>query len=186
MVVAEKGTWEGVVGETFREYFVQPYPVLPQPEPIFDIKFVASSELKNLQREVRTIVFLGTIEGINSTSQMIKQSLGNETYEKAKEDLSINLAYREDLWADGQLIVYLFAPTDAQLIENIKPGIHKLRKSLQLLTLNRYKSIPTRADLIRKILTVSKREWVLTFNFLLTLKLLCLTALIKPCGFAGK
>ncbi|MEO1435280.1 MAG: DUF4837 family protein [Bacteroidota bacterium] len=120
LVVAEEETWEGVVGEAFRDYFDQAYPILPQPEPIFDLTYIAPEDMAKVHKGYRVIMILGNISKNNSTARLIRQSLGEEKTAEAMEDFNFNLAYREDLWASGQLVTYLFAPNDAQLIENIQ------------------------------------------------------------------
>ncbi|MEL6922840.1 MAG: DUF4837 family protein, partial [Bacteroidota bacterium] len=37
-IVADKDIWDGPVGDTLRNYFSSPFLLLPQPEPIFDLR----------------------------------------------------------------------------------------------------------------------------------------------------
>ncbi|MEM6726797.1 MAG: DUF4837 family protein, partial [Bacteroidota bacterium] len=77
-------------------------------------------KMAKVHKTYRVIVVLGNISQNNATSKLIRQSLGEEKTQEAMEDFDFNLAYRENLWASGQLIAYLFAPNDAQLISNIQ------------------------------------------------------------------
>lgn len=38
VVIADDALWESAVGDTFRFYFESAYPILPAPEPLFDIR----------------------------------------------------------------------------------------------------------------------------------------------------
>ena len=72
VVVADKALWEGAVGDTFRYYFGSAYPILPQPEPIFDLKHFTPEELNEdpVRKELRNYVILGDLDQkSSSTSQ---------------------------------------------------------------------------------------------------------------------
>jgi len=45
VVIADKDVWEGAVGDTFRFYFSSAFLILPQPEPILDLKHFTPLDL---------------------------------------------------------------------------------------------------------------------------------------------
>ncbi len=120
LVVSENDIWESLPGEAFREYMSEEFKVLPQPEPIFDVKYVKGIDMTRLQKEWRVIVFIGDLSKNTKTTKEITRIIGKEGVERAKIDFDYNTAVLEDLWAEGQLVIYIFAPNKAQLLENIK------------------------------------------------------------------
>ena len=45
VVIAEEDVWAGPVGDTLRYYFAAAYPILPQPEPIYDLVHFTPTDL---------------------------------------------------------------------------------------------------------------------------------------------
>ncbi len=122
-VIADKDLWEGAVGDTFRFYFNSAYLILPQPEPIFDIRHYTPEELNEAptRKELRTYVLLGNVEDTNSpTSRLIINDIGSESIRSSKEGQGFKTKVGRDKWAQGQLLIYLFDFSHDDLIENIK------------------------------------------------------------------
>jgi len=45
VLVADKNIWEGPIGDTIRYYLSSAYIILPQPEPILDIRFYEPKDM---------------------------------------------------------------------------------------------------------------------------------------------
>ncbi|MEY4029507.1 MAG: hypothetical protein RJA90_692, partial [Bacteroidota bacterium] len=56
VVVADKEIWDGPIGDTIRYYYSSAYLILPQPEPILDLKYFSPTDFKNvpLKRELKS------------------------------------------------------------------------------------------------------------------------------------
>jgi hypothetical protein len=122
VVIADKDVWNGPVGDTLMHYYTQAFPVLPQPEPVFDIRHFTGEQLlaDPFRKELRTYLFLGDLSNENSPiTQMMLKDLGEENIEKAKYDTSFHSSVGKDKWAKGQLLIYEFAPNREKLLENI-------------------------------------------------------------------
>lgn len=120
LVVSEAEVWNSIAGDAFREHLLEAYPVLPRPEPRFDVKHVEGTKFTTLRREWRVIIFLGDLSQPSKTTKEITRAIGEQGVERAKMEFDYNTTYREDIWADGQLIIYMFAPNKAQLLENVQ------------------------------------------------------------------
>lgn len=131
LVVSENAIWEGLPGEAMRDYLLQAFPVLPQPEPIFDVKYVEAMNLARLQQEWRVIIFLADLSQKTKSTKEVTKVIGKEGVERAKIDFDYNTAVVENMWADGQIIIYLFAPNKAQLLENIKKKEQSIIKRIK-------------------------------------------------------
>ncbi len=122
IVIADKALWESAVGDTFQYYFESAYPILPQPEPIFDLRHFTMEELNGqpLRKELRTYVILSDLSDAESpTTRMVKRDLGSEKYSAAMQGGDKFSSVGRDKWARGQLLVYLYAPNRAKLEEAI-------------------------------------------------------------------
>ncbi len=120
LVVAEGDVWNSLAGEAFREHLLEEFPVLPRPESRFDVKHVEGIKFTSLRKEWRVIIFLGDLSQTSKTTKEITRAIGEQGVERAKLEFDYNTTYREDIWADGQLIIYMFAPNKAQLLENVQ------------------------------------------------------------------
>lgn len=130
-VVADQELWEGAVGDTFQYYFSSAYPILPQPEPILDIKHFTPSDFLSEppRKELRSILFLGDLSDEDSrTTKWIKEDIGSEKLRRASEDENYNTTLGYDKWATDQTLIYLFGKDSKTLAKNIKgrfPAIYK-------------------------------------------------------------
>lgn len=131
VVVADENVWEGTAGDTFRYYFESAYLILPQPEPIFDLRHMTPDKLYNdpLYRELRTYVILGNLSDEHSAaSQMIKRDIGEEKLQRAKENPNFHTVIGNNKWARGQMLAFIFGNSQDQLAENIKKSYPMIAK----------------------------------------------------------
>ena len=123
VVVADKSLWEGPVGDSIQYYLSSAYLILPQPEPIFDLRHFTPSDLLEvpMRKYFRSYLFIGNLNNNTSeTSEWIKQDLGPEKVRRAKEDKNFNISVGRNKWANPQLLIYQFGFSDDDLIANIK------------------------------------------------------------------
>ncbi len=133
-VIADKDVWEGAVGDTFRYYFASAFLILPQPEPVFDLKHFTPDDLAShpIRKELRTYVLLGNIEDANSaTAKLMKENIGPERVRKAKEENGYGNLQKKDKWARGQLVLYMFGTDDKSMMANIKTAYPSIAKKIQ-------------------------------------------------------
>ena len=136
VVIADKDVWESEVGDTFRFYYKSAYPILPQPEPTFDIKHFTPRDLKAepVRTELRTYVFLGNLtDETSETAMMIREDLGDKKIETAKTNKNYSTTIARDKWAQGQMLIYQFGFSHEELMNNVKknfPAVaQKVRES---------------------------------------------------------
>lgn len=133
VVVTDKRIWDGPVGDTLRYYFSAAYPILPQPEPIYDLRFFSVEDLnaEPLRRELKHYIILGNLNETDSpVSKLIRNDIGEEKVKQAKEDKKFRSLVGRDKWAREQVLIYLFAHTDDELIESIKNNFAAAAKRL--------------------------------------------------------
>ncbi len=90
IVVIAQNHWESKLGDAIRKVLAQPYPALPQEEPLFNIVHVKKAGFKGILTYHRNILFL---------------EIGNSTPE--------SMIMKKDIWARGQVAVTVSARNGA-------------------------------------------------------------------------
>ena len=133
VVIADNDIWDGVVGDTLRMLYEAAYPMLPQPESIFDLKHYTPEDLEAgpLRKELRTYLYLADLNDNNSTTvRDIAKDLGEEKILTIKREGITNTTIGRDKWAEGQLMVYVVGKNQADLITNITKSFPSISKKV--------------------------------------------------------
>ncbi|MBK6947210.1 MAG: DUF4837 family protein [Haliscomenobacter sp.] len=61
-VIADRDMWESPIGDTIQFYYSSPFLILPQPEPILDLRFFSPGDLDadQLRKQLRAYLLLAT------------------------------------------------------------------------------------------------------------------------------
>ena len=134
IIIADNEVWEGAIGDTLRYYYSSAYPILPQPEPILDLKHFTSEELTAdpLRKELRHYLIIGDLKDKASpTMRMIEKEIGSEKVRAAQETADANNVIRKDRWALGQMIIYQMGDGEEGLIDNLRKNFPAAQKRLR-------------------------------------------------------
>jgi len=104
-------------------YFSSAYPVMPQPEPSFDLRHFTTGQLEAdaLRRELRTYLVLADIGDAGSpAAQMTIQAIGEEAVDQCRNGAGYGTHLSRDRWAQGQLIFFLYGFGKEKLAEAIR------------------------------------------------------------------
>lgn len=116
-------------GDTLMYYLHAAYPILPQPEPLFEVKNYSPVQVKasKERKELRTYLLLADMSDTNSaTTAMVNKDLGTENVRSALETKGYGTKVVKDKWAVGQILIYLFGKDKNALLENVQksfPGV---------------------------------------------------------------
>ena len=134
VVVADKDVWEGEVGDTFRFYFSSAFLILPQPEPILDLKHFTPLDLEKdpIRRELRTYIYLSDITDKSSpTAALMQEDVGSERILSAKQGKGYANIQKNDKYALGQLNVYMYGTSKETVLENIRNNYSTILKRIK-------------------------------------------------------
>lgn len=134
IVIADKDVWEGEVGDTFRFYFSSAFLILPQPEPILDLKHFTPLDLEKdpIRRELRTYIYLGDMTDKSSpTAALMQEDVGSERVRSAKEGKGYGNIQKKDKYALGQMNVFMYGTSQATLLENIRKNYSTILKRIK-------------------------------------------------------
>lgn len=121
IVIADSSLWRSPVGDTLDFYYGSAYPVLPQPEPIFDLRHYTPEELlrQPIMKELRTYVIVANLsDQYSETAQMVREDLGEEKLRDDDGD-GFGTAVVRDKWAKGQLLIYLYGESQRDLVQGL-------------------------------------------------------------------
>jgi hypothetical protein len=116
---------KGMVGDSVLEYFTSPFPVMPAPEPFFDLRFLTMTDIEYdaYKKELKTLIFVADLTDTTSlVTKMVKKDLGSEKWNKALTDSTFFMTFAKDKWAKGQLLIYIFAQ-GSQKLADIMPAV---------------------------------------------------------------
>lgn len=133
IVIADNDVWNGAVGDSFKFYYSAAFPILPQPEPIFDLLHFTPDQLKEdpLRKELRHIMVLANIKDEDApATRLAKSQMGAEKINRFKDDPTANNSILKDKWAQGQVVIYQLGNGEADLVENFKRNFPAVRKRL--------------------------------------------------------
>ncbi len=134
VLIADDDVWHGPVGDSIRFYFGAPYLILPQPNPLFDIKHFTPKGLQEepIRKEFRHIIFVGNIKDDDSpTTRIIRKDIGVERVDKAYKDPSFNSLEGKNKWAKNQTVVYLFGDSEDDLAKSVVSNFPAIAKKFQ-------------------------------------------------------
>jgi len=134
IVVADQNVWEGPAGDTLRYYFGSAYLILPQPEPIFNIRHFTPDKLDRdkLFRQLKTYIFLGNLADFDSrVTSAIKRDIGETNSAKAHTDSTFHTVVGKNKWARDQMVAYIFGNSHDELADNVKASYPSLRKRIE-------------------------------------------------------
>ena len=129
VVVADEGTIASPPGDTLMYYLEAAYPILPQPEPLFNVRVYSPIQVsaRRERKELRSYIIIADMSQKESAAAaMVSRDLGPENVRKALEAKGFGTKIVKNRWADGQILVYVFGKDETALLENIQksfPGI---------------------------------------------------------------
>ena len=123
-IISDDEIWDGPTGDTIRYYFGSSYPIMPTPEPIFDMRQFSPRDLgqEPLRKELRTYVVVADLQDDESaTTKMIRQDLGEERFMNLKTSKDYSSTIGREKWARNQLLIYIMGNGE----ENVHKAIRE-------------------------------------------------------------
>ncbi len=129
IVVADSTLWAGHAGEALRMalgYYVQ---TLPNPEPLFTLRPIDPRTQDDLDRirKFKNVVFMAALRDSSRVSRLVQQAFSAEALQAVREG-SAAVVPRRNLWRRRQLVYFIVAETDSQLVEAIRREASKLQR----------------------------------------------------------
>jgi len=134
VVICDDAMWEGSVGDSLMYYYASPYPIMPSPEPLFDVRHFSTGQLlaEPLRKELRTYLILADLLDKDSpTTIMLREDLGEEIIRKFNENPNQFSTAGKDKWARGQVLVYIMGNGPEDLARNLIHAFPRVSKRVR-------------------------------------------------------
>ncbi|TXF90131.1 DUF4837 family protein [Neolewinella aurantiaca] len=117
-VIADSTLWLDGAQDSVAFFFESPYLILPQPEPIFDVRHIEPYNLREepTLQQLRNYVVLADLSQKESpTTKMVVEDLSDARIQQVKEE-GFGTAVARNKWATGQQLIYLMGRNQAELL----------------------------------------------------------------------
>ena len=119
-LVSDDYFWNSAIGDTFKNQFEALYPITPQPEPLFDIRYVNPEKFNKVLKTHRAVIIMADLsDKENVATKLVYEAIGEKKLKKAFSDKRYRIAIQKNRWAMGQVVVYWFAPNREELLETV-------------------------------------------------------------------
>lgn len=144
LIVSDSTTWNGIVGDAVREVIAQPIPTLPNQQAFLRPRFQQlEPNLLATIRKTKNVLFIAPIDVETPIGDYLRARIPEGQQDALTSGRSVAVTVREDLWANGQVVVTATAATDSLLAQ----------------------AILERADSLRSVYDANALEWTLTDMF---------------------
>ncbi len=132
--VVESRLWNTALKDTVDYYFQSPFLLLPQPEPVFDVKHFTMNQIlsRPIRKKFRTMVLLANMSELDTKeAKMAIKDLGRERVDELLTNPEMGFATGKSKWADEQLIVYVLANSQEDLERSIIRNFPKIAAKIR-------------------------------------------------------
>lgn len=128
-MITDTTAWKGELGEALRDLYGAPYPVLPQYEPTFDVRYFSPAQFMGNanRRHLRQLLFVADLSDRNSkTAAIVRRDIGKEAVEEARELQEGGIKVRPDFWARNQVVIYIYGWGQEDLLQKVAQSYAKV------------------------------------------------------------
>lgn len=122
-IITDQDMWDGNIGDSIDFYYASAYPILPQPEPILDLKHFTPAELNadKLRKELRAYMVVANLADPESpTTRLLRAHVPADRINQAMQSDKVSVMAISDKWARGQIIIYIFGKNQQDLLKRLK------------------------------------------------------------------
>ncbi len=130
LLVADENFQKSPLIDSIDFHISSVFMIVPKMENMIDMDVMKPKDFQGYAKQRRHIIFVDALDRQTATAKAIRKALGPEKVRKAKEDNSFRMASEKNKWAKGQQIIYLFAPTMAELPAVIEKFSGKVIKKI--------------------------------------------------------
>lgn len=150
VLVADTAVWSRPLGDALNDLYSGYIVGLPQDEAKFNVHRVNPRELNSTLKTAVNMVFVMTLDNATSQGKETRRFFSNNSLKQIQMDSSIFMTVRKDEFAKGQVVLYLYAQDEDQLLDKINKNKNMLSEIFESAVRER-----TRDQLLAKLDRVS-------------------------------
>ena len=140
ILVMDSAQYEGVLGDAIKGVFREPMRGLPQDEPLFSISKAGPSRLNSVLKAATNMIFVMTLDSKSYESELLRNYFTSQSLNAIQRDTTQFYIIHQDEFAKGQVVLYLFARSEDQLISKLQQHKGQLQELFESTERNRIKS----------------------------------------------
>lgn len=120
-IIADTSLWNNGASDSISFFLESPFVILPQPEPIFDIRHIVPYDLEKnpTLAELRNYVVLADLsDEYSATTEMVKADLNDAKIQQVREE-GFGTAVALNKWAKGQQLIYVIGRNRQELFTGL-------------------------------------------------------------------
>lgn len=107
------------LGEELNQTFRKEVAGLPRPEPEFNIRYVLPSQFNSILKMAHNIIIVAVMDNYSANSEVVKNYFTANSIQRINEEPDLFLLSKQNEWAQGQEVLFLFGKTEEALTEKI-------------------------------------------------------------------
>lgn len=127
LLVIDSSQWAGEVGDALKRNIQIPMEALPQDELLFDLKKASPLKINSVFKRAKNILYVITLDDPTSESRALRRLVSQDALQKINEDTARYINVQRDLYANGQIVMYLFGRTSELLANRIDENAEYIR-----------------------------------------------------------
>lgn len=127
ILIMDTAKWNTPLGKELREVFYAPMPGLLQREPVFQVRRVHSTQVNDLLLSHKNLIYVAPFEGNSKATRRLRNMFSEKSKKQIRNDPDQFYRVRDNVYAKGQKVLYLFAETDSALTARLDLAHTKLR-----------------------------------------------------------
>ncbi len=128
IVVMDSSRWAGSTGEALREVYMEPQPGLPRGEARFKLIRIGPKDFNRFLKRHNSVIMVTILNDNSSVGKRMKAYFTPASLNMIKSDTSKFMLGRDDEFARGQKVLYLFGQSVADINRHILENEEKLRE----------------------------------------------------------
>lgn len=101
---------------------------LPRPEPEFTIRYIMPEDFQGILKTAQNIIIVAVLDNYSSNSERVKNYFTPTSIERIKKEPDLFLLSKQNEWARGQEVLFLYGQSDDILAAKIAENRDKLRQ----------------------------------------------------------
>lgn len=117
-VVMDSLQWKGPLGKMVDSVFSAEMPGLPRKEAIFKLRWVDPRKFNYILKEMRNLIFVMTLDQHSAGGYTVQKLFTPESLDKIKNNPMDYSRTTYDLYARGQVVLFLYGKDEQALLQN--------------------------------------------------------------------
>jgi len=127
VMAIDSSQWAGEVGDALKNHLQIPMEALPQDELMFDLKKVSPLKLNGVLQKAKNLLYVITLDDPTKESRALRRLVTKEALQKINQDTSRFLKVSRNQFANGQIVMFLFARDSRLLARKIENNAAYIR-----------------------------------------------------------